>query len=148
VLEVGYLRSAHRLARESVAFNVQPRATGQLVVGSSRELAGWDTSLNRHLVARMVQRAIEYLPGIAALPALRTWAGFRPATPDGLPLIGAWAPRLWVAAGHEGLGITAAPATAQLVSSLLLGGDAPLDPAPFDPRRPMPAFDVAAASGD
>ena len=145
VVELGYLKSAHTLARESVAFNVQPRATGQLVVGSSRELVGWDASINRPLVARMVRRAVEYMPGIGALSALRTWVGFRPATPDKLPLIGAWEPRLWIAAGHEGLGITTAPGTAQLICSLLLGRSTPLDPAPFDPRRPMPAHDGTGA---
>jgi glycine/D-amino acid oxidase-like deaminating enzyme len=138
LVELGYLKSAHALTRESVAFNVQPRATGQLVVGSSRELVGWDASLNRPLVARMLRRAVEYLPGIGALNALRTWVGFRPATPDSRPLIGTWEPRLWVAAGHEGLGITTAPGTAALLCSRLLGEPSPLDPAPFEPRRAMP----------
>ena len=138
VVELGYLKSAHTLTRESVAFNVQPRATGQLVVGSSRELVGWDASVNRSLVARMLQRAIAYMPGIARLAALRTWVGFRPATPDSRPLIGAWEPRLWVAAGHEGLGIATAPGTAALLAALLGGHTPPLDPAPFAPRRAMP----------
>ncbi len=139
VVELGYLKSAHTPTRESVAFNVQPRRTGQLLVGSSRELVGWDESVNRPLVARMVRRAIEYLPALAELNALRTWTGFRPATPDNLPLIGRWLPGLWIAAGHEGLGITTAPATAQLLADLLLGRPPDLDPAPFDPRRPVPA---------
>ena len=54
VVELGYLKSAHTLTRESVAFNVQPRKTGQLLVGSSRELVDWDASLNRPLLARML----------------------------------------------------------------------------------------------
>jgi D-hydroxyproline dehydrogenase subunit beta len=86
----------------------------------------------------MLRRAVEYLPGIGALSALRTWAGFRPATPDKRPLIGEWESRLWVAAGHEGLGITTAPGTAALLCSRLLGGPSPLDAAPFEPRRTMP----------
>jgi glycine/D-amino acid oxidase-like deaminating enzyme len=139
LVELGYLKSAHTLTRESVAFNVQPRATGQLVVGSSRELVGWDDSINRPLLARMLARAIEFLPGLGTSSVLRTWTGFRPATADGRPLVGAWEPRLWVAAGHEGLGITTAPGTAQLLCSQLLGHTPPLDPAPFDPRRAMPA---------
>ena len=52
VVELGYLKSAHTLTRESVAMNVQPRTTGQLLVGSSRELVGFDASLNRPLRAR------------------------------------------------------------------------------------------------
>jgi glycine/D-amino acid oxidase-like deaminating enzyme len=137
VVELGYLRSAGELTNESVAFNVQPRATGQLLIGSSRELVGWDASLNRRLLARMLRRAMEYMPVLAGVEAVRTWTGFRPATPDKQPLIGAWEPRLWVAAGHEGLGITTALGTAQLACSLLLRRTPPLDPAPFAPRRPM-----------
>ncbi len=139
VIELGYLKSAHGLSRESVAFNVQPRRTGQLLVGSSRELVGWDDSVNGPLRGRMLRRAAGYLPGLDRLRALRSWVGFRPATPDGLPLVGMWEPGLWVAAGHEGLGVTTAPATGALLASLVLGRTPPIDAAPFEPRRAMPA---------
>jgi glycine/D-amino acid oxidase-like deaminating enzyme len=141
VIELGYLKSAHTLTRESVAFNVQPRKTGQLLVGSSRELVGWDGSINDALRARMLRRATEYLPGLPRLHALRSWVGFRPATPDHLPLVGRWEPGLWVAAGHEGLGVTTAPRTGRLLADLVLGRTPCLDPAPYDPRRPMPSHD-------
>jgi D-hydroxyproline dehydrogenase subunit beta len=139
VIELGYLESAHALTRESVAFNVQPRKTGQLLVGSSRERVGWDPAPNGPLRSRMLRRAAEYLPALPLLRALRTWVGFRPATPDNLPLVGMWEPGLWVAAGHEGLGITTAPGTGRLLADLVLGRTPPIDPSPYDPRRPMPA---------
>lgn len=141
VVELGYLKSAHTLTRESVAMNVQPRKTGQLLVGSSRELVGWDASLNRPLVGQMLQRAASYLPALAQLVALRSWTGFRPATPDKLPLVGAWEKGLWIAAGHEGLGVTTAPGTARLLADLVLGRTPAIDPLPFDPRREMPALE-------
>jgi len=141
VVELGYLKSAHALTRESVAFNVQPRRTGQLLIGSSRELVDRDAALNRPLVARMLRRAIDFMPALASVRALRTWTGFRPATPDGLPLIGPWEAGLLVAAGHEGLGITTAPATAHLIADLALGRAPALDPAPFHPRRSLPAHE-------
>jgi glycine/D-amino acid oxidase-like deaminating enzyme len=134
VIELGYHAHAH--TGESVAFNVQPRRTGQLLIGSSRELVGWDPAINASLRARVLRRAREYLPGISALHAVRTWVGFRPATPDGLPLIGEWERGLFVAAGHEGLGVTTALGTGQLVADLALGRTPALDPTPFDPRRP------------
>jgi glycine/D-amino acid oxidase-like deaminating enzyme len=140
-VELGYLKSAHTLTRESVAMNVQPRRTGQLLVGSSRELVGWDASINRALVARMLRRAAEFIPGLPRLDALRTWTGFRPATPDKLPLVGMWEKGLWVAAGHEGLGVTTAPGTARLLADLVLGRSPAIDPRPFDPRRSMPAHE-------
>ena len=140
MIELGYLRSAHGGERESVAFNLQPRATGQMLLGSSRELVGLDSEVNRPLLARMVRRGLSYLPGLAKLPAIRVWTGFRPATPDNLPFIGRW-PGLagvFVAAGHEGLGITTSLGTARLLADLLLGRPPGLDPSPYDPSRTVP----------
>ena len=135
LVELGYLKEAHTMSRESMAFNVQPRSTGQLLIGSSRELVGWDSSINAALRDRMLRRAEEYVPAISTLSALRTWVGFRPATPDGLPLVGEWEPWLLVAAGHEGLGVTTSLGTARIVADLVLGRPSALDPKPFDPRR-------------
>ena len=145
LVELGYLRSAHGLSGESVAFNVQPRATGQLLIGSSRQLAGRDGAIDDAVLGAMVRRATSFLPALARCDVVRMWTGFRPATPDGLPLIGRWhaAPGVWIAAGHEGLGITAAPGTAALIAADILGRAAPIDPAPYDPGRAMrPASDA------
>ncbi len=146
LVELGYLHTAHTMGGASVAFNVQPRRSGQLLLGSSRELVGFDSGINRPLVARMLQRTASFVPALADAPILRTWIGFRPATPDALPLIGAWPPldRVWVATGHEGLGITMAPGTAEIIAAGILGSRMPLDPQPFRPDRPMPGHEVAA----
>jgi glycine/D-amino acid oxidase-like deaminating enzyme len=149
LVELGYLRSAHAMggaSTASTAFNVQPRATGQILIGSSRELVGRDPTINASLLRTMVQRAIEFLPGLAGCTALRAWTGFRPATPDNLPLIGRWNPvdGLWIAAGHEGLGITMALGTAELIVAGILERTPPLDPTPFNPMRAMPALTVAS----
>ncbi|HEY5088305.1 MAG TPA: FAD-dependent oxidoreductase [Gemmatimonadaceae bacterium] len=137
LVELGYLASAHTMSAESVAFNVQPRATGQLLIGSSRELVGWDASINRAIVRKMLDRALDFMPGLALVSAIRTWAGFRPATPDKLPLIGAWedTPGLWIATGHEGLGITTSLGTAHLLADLILGQEPAIDATPFAPSR-------------
>ena len=139
VLELGYLQSAHTLSGASVAFNVQPRVTGQVLIGSSRELVGWERASNRPLVTRMLDRAAAFMPRLGALSVLRSWIGFRPATPDNLPLIGRWpaSDGIWIAAGHEGLGITTALGTARLLGDLVLDRAPSLDPAPFDPARVM-----------
>ena len=137
LVELGYLAHAHTMTAESVAFNVQPRATGQVIVGSSRELVGWDTSLDDRMLARMIARAAEFIPSLASMQMVRTWIGFRPATPDKLPLIGAWPaiPGLWIAAGHEGLGITTSLGTAQIVADLVAGREPPIDATAFAPTR-------------
>ena len=94
----------------------------------------------------MLQRAAGFVPELVRAPISRTWVGFRPATPDALPLIGRWPAhdRTWIATGHEGLGITMAPVTAELVVSGILGTPAPLDPTPYRPDRSMPSVAHAA----
>jgi glycine/D-amino acid oxidase-like deaminating enzyme len=146
LVELGYLKSAHTMTAESVAFNVQPRRTGQLLIGSSRELVGWDAAVNHRLLQQMLKRAVEFLPGLANLSALRVWTGFRPATEDRLPLIGRWEPidGLWIAAGHEGLGITTALGTAELLRDLILGRAPTLDPAPYAAVRGVGAATTVA----
>lgn len=141
VVELGYLRSAHTFTAQSVAFNVQPRQTGQVLIGSSRELVGWDAAINHDVLRSMLSRAFEYMPGLRVLDALRTWTAFRPATPDKLPLIGQWEPRLLVAAGHEGLGITTSLATGRIIADIASEKTPRIDVAPFDPRRQMAAHE-------
>jgi glycine/D-amino acid oxidase-like deaminating enzyme len=170
LVELGYLDSAHGPRREeeataagaaagatsaaaatamaaSVAFNVQPRATGQMLIGSSREWVGWDRSHNHGLERRMIGRALDFLPRLAAVAALRGWIGFRPATPDNLPLIGPWPeiPGLWIAGGHEGLGITSSLATARLLADLVAGRRPEIDAAPFAPDRLRTALPISAS---
>ncbi len=135
VLEMGYVASAHGRDAASAAFNVQPRATGQVLIGSTREFAGLDLAPNRPLLARMLGLAAEFIPALAQVPVLRVWTGFRPVGPAELPVIGPWPGRdgLLVASGHEGIGITTALVSAELLAHHLLGTPTPLDPAPFLP---------------
>jgi glycine/D-amino acid oxidase-like deaminating enzyme len=137
LVELGYLASAHVMTSESVAFNVQPRRTGQVLIGSSRELVGWDASINHHVLSRMLRRATDFLPALLSAPIIRCWTGFRPATPDKLPLIGRWEPTpgLWIAAGHEGLGITTSLATGQLIADEVSGRETAIAADVFSPMR-------------
>jgi glycine/D-amino acid oxidase-like deaminating enzyme len=137
LVELGYARSVANAAGWSVAFNVQPRPTGQLLVGSSRSYEG-GRRLDRAIVAAMLRRAFEFMPALASAPALRTWTGLRPMAGEGAPLIGPAgdsdsAPL--VATGHEGLGVTTALVTADSIAAWLGLGEHPVDPRPFDPRR-------------
>jgi glycine/D-amino acid oxidase-like deaminating enzyme len=141
LVELGYLTSAHVMTNESVAFNVQPRSTTQVLIGSSRELVGWDASTNRRVLREMLDRALRFMPALAGLSIVRTWTGFRPATTDKLPLIGRWEATagLWIAAGHEGLGITSSLGTARLLADLVVGRKPAIDATPFSPMRLVPA---------
>jgi D-hydroxyproline dehydrogenase subunit beta len=137
LIELGYLKSAHALNADSVAFNVQPRRSGQLLVGSSRQFGDETLDVNYPLLARMVSRAVEYLPGLAELPAIRVWTGFRAATPDKLPLVGPCPGRdgVYLATGHEGLGITTSLATARLLTDQIMGRKSEIPPEPYLPAR-------------
>jgi glycine/D-amino acid oxidase-like deaminating enzyme len=122
LVELGYLKSAHAVTADSVAFNVQPRRTGQVLIGSSRQFGAEEPAIDHRIVSAMLERAQAYLPEIGACSAIRVWTGFRAATPDKLPLIGAWPAdeTLVLATGHEGLGITTSLATAQLVADCIM----------------------------
>lgn len=162
LVELGYLASAHgesdaarSVPETSIAFNLQPRITGQVLLGSSRRFPRSgevpDASVEPSVVRRMVERARRFLPRIGELRAIRAWAGHRPATDDHLPLVGPVPvvegkvlDGVILAAGHEGLGVTTATATARLVvhhalgdsAALDLPGGGALDPAPYRPDRP------------
>jgi glycine/D-amino acid oxidase-like deaminating enzyme len=137
IVELGYLKSAHAVSTDSVAFNVQPRKTGQMLIGSSRQFNSDGTDVEPGVLQRMLRRAQEYLPSIGRLSAIRSWTGHRPATPDKLPLIGPSliSDRVWLATGHEGLGITTSLATARLIADLLLGRPTEIPVHPYLPAR-------------
>jgi D-amino-acid dehydrogenase len=88
---------------------------------------------------KLLAAARPYLSGWRPEPdgPVTTWAGLRPATADGLPLIGEVPdrPGVYVAAGHGMLGVTLAPATAALLAPLVLRGETAPELRPFDPAR-------------
>jgi glycine/D-amino acid oxidase-like deaminating enzyme len=137
VVELGYLKSAHSVTADSVAFNLQPRATGQILIGSSRQYDDEDAAVNDGIVRRIMERACEYMPEVATLSTLRIWTGFRAATPDKLPLIGP-SPgnsKVLLATGHEGLGITTSTGTGRLITDMILQRESPIPREPYLPSR-------------
>ncbi len=137
LVELGYLKSAHSHSRDSVAFNVQPRRTGQLLIGSSRQYGAEHKEVDQEILARMLQRAQHYMPALGAMSAIRVWTGFRPATPDKLPLIGPWPgdSLLFLATGHEGLGITTSLGTAKILADQITGTKPEIPIEPYLPSR-------------
>lgn len=137
LVELGYLKSAHSTTQDSVAFNAQPRRTGQVLLGSSRQFGAEDAAVEAPMLARMVSRARAYMPRIGELSVIRCWTGFRAATPDKLPLIGPCPedPKLFLATGHEGLGITTSLATGALVADEIMGRASAIPREPYSPGR-------------
>ncbi|MBN9390334.1 MAG: FAD-binding oxidoreductase [Chloroflexi bacterium] len=137
LVEMAYIKNAHASEGDSVAFNVQPRPTGQVLIGSSRQYDREDASIDFAILGVMLRQAFGYMPGLAELSTIRVWTGIRPATPDGLPLIGPYPAQagVWLATGHEGLGITTALGTARLLAAQLTGQPAEIATEPYLPAR-------------
>ncbi|HEY6805666.1 MAG TPA: FAD-dependent oxidoreductase [Pyrinomonadaceae bacterium] len=137
LVELGYLKSAHSVSSDSVAFNIQPRKTGQMLIGSSRQYGVESSQIDTPIMNRMLDRALEYMPGLNKLSSIRTWTGFRAATPDKLPLIGPHEghERLYLATGHEGLGITTSLGTARLLVDQLVGRESAIPVSAYLPSR-------------
>jgi glycine/D-amino acid oxidase-like deaminating enzyme len=148
LVELGYLKSAHSVSADSVAFNVQPRQTGQVLIGSSRQYGNESATVDQAMISAMLARATLYLPALASLSLLRVWTGFRAATPDKLPLIGPFNgdETVWLATGHEGLGITTSLATAELLAAQFTGAQSAIPHQPYLPARFASASSAEHAS--
>lgn len=144
IVEVGYLRLAEasppapgEVDPGGIAVNVQPQMRGSCLIGSTRQFGGMGRRVGRELLQQVVARAARFVPALARLPILRSWSGLRPYPLDHRPCIGALpgVEGLFVAAGHEGLGITMAPATGELIAALVSGTATEIDARPFAPGR-------------
>ena len=137
LIELGYLKSAHSTGADSVAFNAQPRVTGQVLLGSSRQYGVEGPAIDSDILNAMLRRALEYMPALGGLSAIRCWTGFRAATPDKLPLIGVCPGyrSVYLATGHEGLGISTSLATGRLLADMILDRKSAIPREPYLPER-------------
>lgn len=123
ILSAGYMDSLKAGAKVAVAANLQHTRSASLVLGSSREFAGFDRGVDPTVISLLVARCVRLFPVLAGVHAIRSWAGLRPYTPDMLPIIGPVdeVEGFYVATGHEGLGITMGPITGRLIAQLITG---------------------------
>jgi glycine oxidase len=109
-----------------------PRADGRLLAGSTAERAGFEKSVTAGGLFRILELALEIAPLLADVRVADAWAGLRPGTPDGLPVIGAGAlPGLFHAAGLFRNGILLGPLVGERVARLALGQDPGIDLSAF-----------------
>lgn len=123
---------------------VEGTAAGTILIGSSRERVGFDHTLNPEALRMIARNAIALFPFLRDVRILRHYFGFRPYSPDHVPVIGPdpRAPGLWHACGHEGAGIGLSVGTGRLIAQAVAGQQTDLDLAPFSPLR----FDDASLS--
>lgn len=103
---------------------IEATQSGTILCGSSRQFAGFDLSVETPVLRRILADCIALVPALARLRVIRGYAGLRPHSPDGLPIIGPVGARgrIIVATGHEGSGHGLAPITGKLVADMLVDG--------------------------
>ncbi|MBD3920050.1 glycine oxidase ThiO [Paenibacillus sp. PR3] len=113
------------------------KGNGTIVCGASEDVAGFDTTVTERGIERLIRATDRSFPFLAGKPTVKRWAGLRPATRDGRPLIGIpeGRPEIVVAAGHYRNGILLSPGTAFLVADLLDGKETELDIYDCRPER-------------
>lgn len=111
---------------------IVPRGDGRVVIGASVEHAGFDKSVNQSTIQALLNEAAALWPPIREAQTVETWAGLRPGSSDGLPIIGQYGDEnCWIASGHFRNGIMLAPATAQVMRELILNQQPGVDIEPF-----------------
>lgn len=122
-----------------------PRLEGILIAGSTTERVGYDKSVTEDGVSTIIENAIEIIPAIREMERVDAWAGLRPATADGWPVLGRdpGVDGLYYATGHYRNGILLTPITAGLMTDLIVSGSTTIDLEPFSATR----FEHRVAAG-
>ncbi len=129
VMEFGYLISKFGGERQvdpltdkyGVALVFEPTESQNFLIGSSRQFNGYDTKVDHEVMKYIAKRAVRFYPKIADMTVIRTYAGLRPWTADHLPIIShvEKVPGFYIAAGHEGDGISLAAITGKVIEEMI-----------------------------
>ncbi len=151
VMEFGYLMNKfgrkriadERTAEHGVALVLEPTESQNFLIGSSRQFVGYDSSIDIQVVQTIAKRALRFFPEMDDFKIIRSYTGFRPFTEDHLPIVSEVdeMPGFYIAAGHEGDGISLATVTGKIVEELLTGQEEttiPTDPLRFDRFKKEP----------
>ena len=129
VMEFGYLMNKferERIADErttahGVALVLEPTENQNFLLGSSRQFVGYDSSIDIRVIETIARRALRFFPKMTDFKIIRAYTGFRPFTEDHLPIVSAVdeIPGFYIAAGHEGDGISLATGTGKLMEEII-----------------------------
>jgi len=133
VMEFGYLMNKfgreriadERTAAHGVALVLEPTESQNFLIGSSRQFVGYDSTIDINVVQTIANRALRFFPKMNDFKIIRAYTGFRPYTEDHLPIVSAVdeIPGYYIAAGHEGDGISLATGTGKLIEQLITGAE-------------------------
>ncbi len=131
-LDPGRLRCVLRTPE----FYAIPRGDGRVTIGATIEHAGFNQTVEEHRIAALLRTAAKLLPEVNGAAHLESWAGLRPATRDGLPILGAGAvEHCWHATGHYRNGVLLAPVTARVIAQAIFGEQPDVPMENFSPSR-------------
>ena len=121
---------------------IEGTQSGTILIGASRERVGFDKSISVSVIQRLARQATSLFPILAGAQLLRVYNGFRPYSPDHLPVIGADSliPGLYHCAGHEGAGIGLSAASGKVIAQLIKNETPIVNPEPFSPARFQMAY--------
>ncbi len=139
LMSANYLAAKRRvvLGQTSTSLVIDPLTTGQFLIGSSRETGFTDRQTDIVTVSSLLREALAVYPALAARRVIRTFAGIRIGTRDGLPIVGRHPtlPGLFIATGMEGDGICLAPVIGSAMANMLLEAPMREDLSALDPAR-------------
>jgi sarcosine oxidase subunit beta len=151
VMEFGYLMNKFgreriadaRTAEHGVALVLEPTESQNFLLGSSRQFVGYDSTIDIQVVETIARRALRFFPKMDDFKIIRSYTGFRPWTEDHLPIVSAVEeiPGFYIAAGHEGDGISLATGTGKLMEEIVNGRSEttlPIDPLRFERFQKAP----------
>ncbi|MFL0365644.1 NAD(P)/FAD-dependent oxidoreductase [Pseudobacillus sp. 179-B 2D1 NHS] len=159
VMEFGYLISKFGGKRKvdplteayGAALVFEPTESQNFLIGSSREFVGFNTKVNNEVIKCIANRAIRFFPKMADMMAIRSYAGLRPWTEDHLPIVSRLEeiPNYYIAAGHEGDGISLAAVTGKVIEEMLNDKETciPIEPLSFNRFNPVHSKSSASLLG-
>lgn len=131
------LNSKSRAIQLGVGLSLTQTAKGDILIGATREFVDYDKRNTREGIREVLKNATRIVPGLKEINIIRIMSGFRPYTPDGLPMIGYVdkMPGLFMACGHEGDGIALSAITGKIAQEVICEGKAYIDISPLNPNR-------------
>jgi len=148
IQEFGYMMSkfedlnftrnvSERVERNNVAMVIEPTDASNVLIGGNRDFHGYNIDTEIEVMQAVAERAIRFFPCLADINCIRTYSGLRPWVVDHLPIVSEvdGIPGFYIAAGHEGDGISLSAITGKMVSQLVAGEETDFDISQLNFRR-------------
>lgn len=123
--------------RNNVAMVIEPTDASNVLIGGNRDFHGYNIDTEIEVMQAVAERAIRFFPILKDINCIRTYSGLRPWVVDHLPIVSEvdGIPGFYIAAGHEGDGISLSAITGKMVSQLVAGEDTDFDIGKLNFRR-------------